>query len=78
LQSSLGSAGAEPTAMSEAASRQATASLFRDTSPRCHHQRLVAIGLTAYLRFVEAYDLCARRARLGQLQWRPSVITSIR
>jgi hypothetical protein len=52
---SFGSAGAGPTAMSGAARRQTTASLFSDTSPRCHRKRLVAIGRTAYFRFVVAY-----------------------
>ena len=56
LQSSFGSAGAGPTAVSDAPRRQTTASLFSGTSARCHGQRLVAIGRTAYLRFVAAYD----------------------
>src|SRR5215210_6150041 len=42
------SAGAGPTAMSEAARRQATASLLSDTSRTCHDQRLVSIGRPAY------------------------------
>ena len=49
VHASFGSAGAEPTAMSDAARRHATASLLSDTSRRCQHQRLVAIGRSAYL-----------------------------
>jgi hypothetical protein len=50
VHASFSSAGAEPTAMSEAARRQATASLLSDTSRRCQAWLRVAIGQPAYLR----------------------------
>lgn len=55
MHASVDSAGAEPTAMSEAARRQATASLLSDTGRGCQRRRLVAIGRSAYLRVRGAY-----------------------
>jgi hypothetical protein len=69
VQSSFGSAGAEPTAMSDTARRHATASLLSDTSRTCHDQRLFSIGRPAHFQVSSGLVEREGHACRGRATW---------